>query len=96
MSYLQDKIKMAAESKLQSRIVRHLKRNGWLVTKHTVTSRTGWPDLEAIKFRTVRIEVKALGRKPTKLQEFTHSQIRNHGGEVFVVDSWEAFMELHL
>lgn len=86
---------MALESKLQTRIIRHLKRKGWYVTKHILTSTNGWPDLEAIKNgRTVRIETKAKGKKLRPLQEFVHAQLILHGAEVYTADSWEKFLEL--
>lgn len=87
---------MAIESKLQSKIKNYLKRKGWLVNKISLCSITGWPDLLCLKGKFILIEVKAKGRKPTKLQLYTHSQIRNHGGEVYVIDTWESFMLLGL
>ena len=88
---------MAVESKLQTKIRRYLKRKGWLVTKHMLTSTNGWPDLEAVKSgRTVRLEIKAKGKKLEPLQEYVHAQIILHGGEVFWADSWEAFLKLKL
>lgn len=88
---------MAIEAKLQNKIRKSLKRMGWLVTKHILVSMNGWPDLEAIKEkRTIRIEVKAPGKKLRPLQEYAHEQIRNHGGEVYTVDSWEDYLKLNL
>lgn len=88
---------MAAESKLQTRIRNYLTKNGWLVVKHMLTSKPGWPDLEAIKDgRTIRIEVKSEGEDAEPLQKYKHYQIRKHGGEVYTVDTWEKFLEINL
>lgn len=88
---------MAEESRLQKKIRNHLQRKGYLVVKHMLTSRPGWPDLEAIRRgRTVRIEVKSKGEVPDPLQELVHEQIRHYGGIVYWVDSWEEFLTLGL
>ncbi|GAK08987.1 VRR-NUC domain-containing protein [Geomicrobium sp. JCM 19038] len=38
---------------------------------------------------TIFVELKAPGKKPSKLQEATHRRIRNLGHEVLVIDSKE-------
>jgi hypothetical protein len=88
---------MAAESKLQSRIHRHLKRKKWLVNKTILCSVNGWPDTTAIKKRRiVFLEIKATGRTAEPLQEYIHGLIRSHGFEVYVIDKWEDFIALNL
>lgn len=88
---------MALESKLQKKVRLYLKRKGWLVVKLNLTSLAGWPDLECIKDgRTIRIEMKAPGKKPEPLQQYRHAQIKEHGGEVYTVDSMESLLELNL
>lgn len=88
---------MALESKLQTRIKKYLKKKGWYEVKHMLTSRPGWPDMEAIKDgRTIRIEVKSKGKQADPLQKYVHRMIRKHGGEVHTVDTWEKFIELGL
>jgi Holliday junction resolvase len=88
---------MALESKLQTRIKNYLKKKGWYEVKHMLSSRPGWPDMEAIKDgRTVRIEVKSKGKKADPLQKYVHRLIRRHGGEVYTVDTWDSFLELNL
>jgi len=88
---------MALESKLQSKIRSHLKKRGWYAVKHIIVSKSGWPDLEAIKNgRTIRIEVKKPEKDAEKLQKYVHSQIRKHGGEVYTIDTWEKFLLLNL
>ena len=88
---------MAAESKLQKKVITSLKRKKWLVTKIMLSSINGWPDVEAIKHgRTIRIELKAHGKTLEPLQEYVHLQIKKHGGEVYKVDSWEEYLKLKL
>jgi HSP20 family molecular chaperone IbpA len=88
---------MAAESKLQSWAHKKLKKAGWLVRKFILVSKGGWPDTEIIRNgRTVRIEFKAPGNEPDDLQKYVHKEIRKHGGEIYVVDSKEKFLELNL
>lgn len=62
---------------------------------------TGWPDILAIKKTKVRktprcllIEVKAKGKKATALQKHVHGEIEKQDGEVHLIDSWEAYLNL--
>jgi hypothetical protein len=88
---------MAAESKLQRKIINSLKRKKWLVTKIMLSSMNGWPDVEAIKNgRTIRLELKAPGEDAEPLQKYVHSLIKSHGGEVYKIDSWEGYQKLKL
>ncbi len=88
---------MAQESKLQKKVKNSLKRKGWLVVKIMLCSQNGWPDLQCLKSgKFILIEMKAKGEEPDPLQEYVHDLIRNHGGEVYTVDSWEDFLKLNL
>jgi len=88
---------MASEAKLQSRIHKHLKTKGWLPNKIMICSVNGWPDTLAIKKgRVVFIEHKAKSKKLKPLQVYVHEVMKLHGAEVYMVDSWESFMELKL
>ena len=89
------------EAQLQAKIIKDLQGRGWFVVKIIACNRPGYPDLQAEReFRgrhiMVRIECKAPGQKPTPLQEYVHEQIRNHGGVVHVVDTWETYLKLEL
>jgi hypothetical protein len=85
------------ESKLQKRVRADLKKKGWLVTKIILCSRNGWPDLDILQDgHRVLLEFKAKGKKLEPLQEYVHSQIKSHGGEVYLVDSWESYLALNL
>jgi hypothetical protein len=87
---------MAGESKLQSKARVWLTKRGWLVTKMNLASRPGWPDTEIIRDgRTVRIEFK--DNKALKAhQVYIFKMIREHGGEVYKVGTWEEFLALGL
>lgn len=80
------------EGKEQTKIRSYLRKEGWLVNKISLCSVTGWPDLLCVKNgKVILIEVKAPGKKPTYLQEYTHQLIREYGLLVFVFDSFTAF-----
>jgi hypothetical protein len=88
---------MGAESKLEKRITKDMERNGWLVNKNMLNSLPGWPDRTAVKEgRTVYLELKAPGKTLEPLQEYRHKQIKEHGGEVYCVDTWEEYLNLKL
>jgi hypothetical protein len=87
---------MAAESKLQSRVHKHLSKNGWLVVKNMLMSRPGWPDTTALKDgRVVWLEIKD-NKKLDSLQVYIFKMIREHGGEVYKVAKWDDFLALDL
>jgi hypothetical protein len=73
------------ESKRQTKIRNALIKDGYFVTKLTVTSTPGIPDLLAIKDgKALFIEVKQPGNDPTELQLFMHDKLRSFGCEVKV------------
>lgn len=73
------------ESKRQTKIRNALIKDGYFVTKLTVTSTPGIPDLLAIKDgKALFIEVKQPGNDPTELQLFMHNKLRSFGCEVKV------------
>ena len=74
------------ESCIQSRIIRRLKSEGWIIVKIGLCSMPGFPDLMALKNgRTKFVEVKRAGEKPRPLQEYRHRQLREQGFEVEIV-----------
>jgi hypothetical protein len=83
------------ESKLQRKIIRDLRLSGWKVLKIVLSNEPGNPDVLAGKnSRMVWIEVKDQGEEPEPLQELRHQEWRDHGFEVFVVDTWEHYMQI--
>ncbi len=88
---------MAEESKLQSKIKKDLESKGWLVNKIMLCSLPGWPDLECIRLgKNIKLEIKAKGKKLTPLQEHIHKKIISNGGDVYTVDSYEAYLKIML
>lgn len=75
------------ESLIQSRIIKRLEKDGWMVIKLGLTNMPGIPDLLALKDGRARfIEVKRPGEKPRPLQEYRHRQLRENGFDVEVMD----------
>lgn len=76
------------EALIQSQIKKYLESNGWLTIKLIQTTMNGIPDLIALKDgRTVFIEVKQPGKKPTDLQLYRHDKLRAKGFDVITATS---------
>ena len=83
------------ESKLQRKIIRHLRLHGWEVHKVMKSSRAGWPDVEAFRnLVTIFIEGKDEGEEAKKLQQYIHRLLKKQGFDVYVIDTWEQYLEL--
>lgn len=79
-----------SESNIELNVTRHGMKTGWLSFKFNSSNHAGVPDRIFIKNgKTIYIEFKASGEKPRKLQEITFKKMREHGAQVFVVDSIE-------
>lgn len=75
------------ESLIQSRIIKRLEKEGWLVIKMGLTNVPGIPDLLALKDGVARfVEVKRPGEKPRPLQLYRHEQLKNLGFDVEVLE----------
>lgn len=75
------------ERDFQSWVIKYAKRRGWLVQKVISQSANGWPDLTLLrKGRTILIEAKTPIGKLSANQRIRHTEIRDHGGEVFCFD----------
>lgn len=80
------------ESSVQTSIKKHLKDNGWFVTKLISTSTAGIPDLMAIKDgQTIFVEVKRKGGRTSAIQDYRIDELRQYGVKVFVSDSLDQF-----
>lgn len=80
------KEKKPLESLIQSRIIKRLEKEGWIVIKLGLTNMPGIPDLLVLKAGRARfIEVKRPGEKPRPLQEYRHRQLRENGFDVEVI-----------
>jgi Holliday junction resolvase len=76
------------ESKIQAKIKARFEQAGWIVVKLIQTNCNGIPDLMCLKGgKTVFVEVKQPGKKPTKLQQFRHDQLTQNGFQVFILSS---------
>ena len=86
---------MAGESKLQSKIINHLKKEGWDVNKRIVMSHSGWADIECLKDGGIfmEIEVKDKGKKPDTIQQYWIDRHSKMGIKSFWCDSFEMFID---
>ncbi|UUZ96006.1 VRR-NUC domain-containing protein [Paenibacillus sp. P25] len=80
------------ESTLEQRLVREVKKIGGIAPKWVSPGNNGVPDRIVIlpNGRTVYVEMKAPGEKPTALQERWVKRLRAMGHKVYVLDSAEA------
>lgn len=86
------------EQHLQSKIIKYLSSNDWLVVKTISLSTNGWPDIFAFKQGVaIFIEVKSPTRKnhATKLQKYRIEQLQKQGFSAEVIYSFEEFMEFY-
>ena len=78
-------MKLRSEQQIQSAIMAKLRAAGWYVNKLIMTSLVGVPDLIAHKDgRTIYIEVKRPGQKPTELQWHRITELGKYGVKVMV------------
>lgn len=84
-----------SEKDLERKLVNKLKELGVLALKYSNPSETGYPDRLCLCPGGVSfwVEVKTTGRKPTKLQQVRHDQLRQLGYAVFVVDDEPTLLE---
>jgi hypothetical protein len=83
---------MSEESKLQAQIVNYAKKRGLLVKRNYQApgAERGWPDIEIFGPGgvVVLIEMKAPGKKASKIQEYRISRLRDLGHYAYVCDSF--------
>lgn len=76
------------ESAIETKVCEYAKAKGWLVYKFVSPNQKGVPDRMFIGGGDMfLIEFKALGKKPTKLQEKTFAKIRKELFEVYIIDN---------
>lgn len=74
------------ESKIQSYLIRELKKKGWFVRKIARTNSPGDPDIFTYKDGcVVWIETKKSGRIADPLQEYKRKEIVSYGMESIVI-----------
>lgn len=77
---------MKPENKFKAKLVKELRRCGWLVIIAEMLYSPGFPDLIILKSgRVVLVEVKQGNNELLPDQRIFHADWRKHGGEVFVV-----------
>lgn len=77
------------EQQIQKKILDYLKHEGWFF-KAITCNKNGVPDIiGVIEGRLIALEVKRLGNKPTKIQQYQIEQIQKAGGLAAVVTSVE-------
>lgn len=77
-----------SEKYLERKLVERIKAHGGLCLKFASVTEAGYPDRLCLMphGRTLWVELKTTGRKPTKLQEIRHQELRERGFSVYVVD----------
>lgn len=88
--------KGTGESELERRLVTEVRKAGGMCLKFTSPSTRGVPDRIVLMPGGVMsfVEVKAPGRRPSRLQEVMHHRLRSLGFRVFVVDEVEGIREV--
>ncbi|WP_296683389.1 VRR-NUC domain-containing protein [Flavobacterium sp.] len=82
------------ESKIQSKIVKKLTEDGWLVIKLIRTSIAGVPDLMALKEgKTIFIEVKQPKGVLSEIQHYRIAELRSKGFEVYIWTDYQVDYE---
>lgn len=78
------------ESKVENYLKRKTEQIGGLCLKCSSPGTNGMPDRIVLwRGRIWFIELKAPGKRPRKLQEYIHSEIRGQGFQVRVMDCLE-------
>lgn len=80
------------ESKLEQKLIAHIKKLGGIAYKFTSPNRRGVPDRLCVmpNGRVLFVELKAPGKAPTPLQQHEHCLLRALGHTVLLIDSLEA------
>lgn len=79
------------ERDIEKKVCRHAEQHGWLVRKFTSPSQRAVPDRIFMRDgRTVFVEFKATGKRPTAAQSYEHDRLRAAGMTVHIIDTIEA------
>ena len=85
---------MMLESEIQAKVIKRMEMHGWYVIKLIQTNRNGIPDLLAHRRgKTIYLEIKRPGLKPTPLQDQRHRELMRSG---IVVHTIKSVDELYL
>ena len=82
------------EAKIEKEVTLYAREMGWLSFKFTSPGNRSVPDRMYLRNgKVIFIEFKQYGKKPTKLQKFTHRLFKGQEFEVQIIDSIEAGLE---
>lgn len=85
-----EEVQEVRELAIEESVTKFAKKMGWLSFKFTSPGNRGVPDRIYFKSgRTLLIEFKAPGKKPTKLQEHVINRLKENGIETHVVNCKE-------
>lgn len=85
-----------SESKIQSKIKLLFKKSGYKVLKIIQLSENGFPDLLCMKNgKSIWIEVKDKGEKPSKLQLYRLKQLKENGFDAYWTDSYKYLIDVN-
>lgn len=83
------------ESSFQTKVLNRARVRGWWGIKVETRSMRGVDDLVLVRRgRTIWIECKREGEEARRQQEVRIKEMRDHGAEVFVVDSMDDAEEI--
>lgn len=86
---------MGTEKALQTKILKHLEKEGWIVVKTIGLNKNGYPDIFSFKRRTaIFIEVKSDIGKASELQKYRIEQLKKEGFEAEVVNDFNQVLKL--
>ena len=79
---------MGAEAKIEDYLTTQAEKHGFLCWKFKCPGTNGVPDRILIGYdHVIFVETKAPGGKPRPLQTAIHKLMRDHGANVFVIDT---------
>jgi len=83
------------ESSVEGDAMKFAILRGWWEAKFVSPNQRGVPDRLLIRAgRVIFIEFKKFGKEPTRQQLKRHREMREHGAEVFVVDTLQEAKEI--
>jgi Holliday junction resolvase len=83
------------ESPLQKKIIKDLKKRGWIPLKVVLCNMPGFNDIIAFKAKKAFfLEVKDKGKTAEPLQIYRHDLLIKEGFQVFVIDTWEQYLQI--
>lgn len=73
------------EQKIQSKIVKKLKEDGWIVIKTIKLSESGYPDIFAFRSGvSIFVEVKSESGRASPLQKYRIEELTKQGFKAFI------------